>query len=503
MNLLVFDIGTSSMRGSLMDDCAEVLTESRCTYHPCFHSREYVTQDPLIWKKALVEIATDITKWCKINSKKIHGISLTSQRSSLIPVNKNGEHLCDAIMWQDKRNIKLCQMLKQENKEIIRRSGSSINPIFSGSKMAWLQRERKDIYENAYKLPVVADYLLFQITGQWKTDRTYGSRSHLMNLRTGQWDCRLLDIFQVEEEKLCQLMEPGELHGIVGKEFALLTGMTEGIPVYSAGGDQQCAALGMGIVEEGTLEVTSGTGAFIIGLTKKLPDVFFGNIITNYSAIKGFYIVESSILTCCAAFDWFCSNFYQTEGEMDYAKINREIAMSPPGANGCLFLPFFQGRATPAWNPEATAAFINVTLSTTRGDMARAVLEGIAYEIRNSIDVVEGIVGLASQISIGGGLSKNPEFNKIQADVYGRKLSCYSNRESTTLGAWISTSVQMGNFASVKEAFHQSRQRDTIIYYEPDTRRMEMYRTYRKEMNQIYRRIYEKSKMIRREKGLF
>ena len=132
---------------------------------------------------------------------------------------------------------------------------------------------------------------------------------------------------------------------------------------YSAGGDQQCSALGMGIYEEGDMEVTSGTGAFIIGITEKVPIVLLGNPIINYSAVKRKYIVEASILTCSAAFDWFCNNFYkEVKGDV-YQKIDQEIAQSPPGANGCMLLPFFQGRATPQWNPKATASFTNVTLS--------------------------------------------------------------------------------------------------------------------------------------------
>mgnify|MGYP000107961017 CR=1 FL=1 len=140
--------------------------------------------------------------------------------------------------------------------------------------------------------------------------------------------------------------------------------------------------------------------------------------------------MEASILTCSAAFDWFCNNFYkEVQGDI-YQKIDQEIAQSPPGANGCMLLPFFQGRATPQWNPKATASFTNVTLSTTRGDMARALLEGIAYEIRNNLDIVEGQIGKVEQIQIGGGLSNSHEFNQIQADVYGRKLVQYQHRGS-------------------------------------------------------------------------
>ena len=374
MGILVFDVGTSSMKGALLNDKAEILCQFHRKYHPTFYSSVKVTQDPEIWRKALYDIARDVGDWCKDQNEEVEMISLTAQRTSIIPVDHKGDPLCDAVMWQDKRNIEVCTRLSAMNGQIIRKSGTMVNPVFSGSKMAWLKETQPEIYKKADRIFVVADYLLYHMTGQRKLDRTYASRSHLMNLRTGRWDSVLLDIFGIEKNKLCNLIDPGELHGYTNEKFAASTRLKTGIPVYSAGGDQQCSALGMGIYEEGDMEVTSGTGAFIIGIAEKVPIVLLGNPIINYSAVKGKYIVEASILTCSAAFDWFCNNFYKEVNGDVYQKIDQEISQSPPGANGCMLLPFFQGRATPQWNPKATASFTNVTLSTTRGDMVRALL---------------------------------------------------------------------------------------------------------------------------------
>ena len=494
MNVLIVDAGTSSMRGVLMNEEAEVLFQTRKRYHPEFCSAVKVIQNPLVWKKALTEIGTEVQEWAGMNQKSIDAVSLTAQRTSVMLTDQDGNAITDAVMWQDKRNLQLCRELRERNKEIIERSGNTINPVFSGSKIAWLRQEMPEAYDQAEKVLTVSDYLLYQMTGNFRSDRTYASRSHLMNLRTGWWDPVLLEIFDVEENKLCELIEPGEKHGTLTRRFSAETGIPEGISVYSPGGDQQCASLGMGILKEGNLEITSGTGAFIAGITKKLPDIFQGNAILNYGAIPGTYIVEASILTCSAAFDWFCKNFYKEPDGIHYERINREIEDSPPGANGCMLLPFFQGRSTPLWNPEATASFTNVTLSTTRGDMARALLEGIACEIRNNIDVVEAQTGRAEHIFIGGGLSRSHPFNQIQADVYERQLFHYSNSESAALGAWISTAVSAGVCASYEEAFRKARCGDNIIEYEPKEENMAVYREMRSRMNQMYQKIYDKNK---------
>lgn len=490
MAMLVFDVGTSSMRGVLLNDKAEILCQFQRKYHPTFHTAVHVTQDPQIWRKTLYDITKDVNAWCKDHGEEIEMISLTAQRTSIIPVDHQGEALCDAIMWQDKRNIKTCMRLAGFNGQIIRKSGTMVNPVFSGSKMAWLRENEPEIYEKADKIFVVSDYLLYHMTGERKTDRTYASRSHLMNLRTGRWDSILLDIFGIDKNKLNDLIEPGELHGYTTKEFSKITGISTGIPVYSAGGDQQCSALGMGIYKEGDLEVTSGTGAFIIGITEKLPIVILGNPIINYSAVKGKYIVEASILTCSAAFDWFCNNFYkEVQGDI-YQKIDQEIAESPPGANGCMLLPFFQGRATPQWNPKATASFTNVTLSTTRGDMARALLEGIAYEIRNNLDIVEGQIGKSKEIQIGGGLSRSEEFNQIQADVYGRKVIQYKDREAGIIGAWASTMVESKKMPDHQTALSYATKKKDQKIYDPDEKNIEKYQKIRLQMNQLYQKMY-------------
>ena len=194
MGILVFDVGTSSMRGVLMNEQADILCQFQEKYHPDFHLLIYVTQNPEIWRSLLYDIAKNIQIWCEEHGHKVEMISLTAQRTSMIPVDRDGNALCDAVMWQDKRNIKTCMRLAGYNGDIIRRSGTMVNPVFAGSKMAWLHENEPEIYDRSYKLFVVADYLFYHMTGQMKTDRTYASRFHLMNLRTGQWDKQLLDM---------------------------------------------------------------------------------------------------------------------------------------------------------------------------------------------------------------------------------------------------------------------------------------------------------------------
>lgn len=181
--------------------------------------------------------------------EKIDAISITSQRSSVIPVDENIRPLSNAIMWQDKRTNYICESMENLNDKVFSLCGSRVNPVFSGSKMMWIREERPEIYAKTYKFMVIPDYLIYLMTGRICTDYTYGSRSLLMNIRTHEWDDELLEIFHVEKEKLCELVEPGSVCGHITKAFAEITGCQEGIPVITAGGDQQCGAIGQGVVK--------------------------------------------------------------------------------------------------------------------------------------------------------------------------------------------------------------------------------------------------------------
>ena len=154
MGILVFDVGTSSMKGALLNDKAEILCQFHRKYHPTFYSSVKVTQDPEIWRKALYDIARDVGDWCKDQNEEVEMISLTAQRTSIIPVDHKGDPLCDAVMWQDKRNIEVCTRLSAMNGQIIRKSGTMVNPVFSGSKMAWLKETQPEIYKKSVILPM-------------------------------------------------------------------------------------------------------------------------------------------------------------------------------------------------------------------------------------------------------------------------------------------------------------------------------------------------------------
>lgn len=490
MNILVIDVGTSSMRGILFDHSGRCISEKQELYQASYLENSWVEQNPADWENALYSILRQSVQEAEGQKVFIDAISITSQRSSVIPVDKNMNPLCNAIMWQDKRTNYICEAMEGLNDKVFSLCGSRINPVFSGSKMTWIREDRPEIYEKTYKFMVIPDYLIYKMTGNLCTDYTYGSRSLLMNIRTHQWDEELLEIFHVEKEKLCSLIEPGSICGYTTESLAEITECPKGIPVITAGGDQQCGAIGQGVVKKGVLSVTAGTGGYLITETDAVPDHLEQDVICNFSSIRGQYILESSVLTCCSEFDWFRKEFYP---EVDFDEINGLIKETPAGSNGCLCVPYFMGRSTPDWNNMAKGVFANITLGTTKQDMLRSLLEGICFEIRNGIDVMNKYLNVSS-VYINGGLTNSIPFNEMQADIYGIKILRRGKADATARGALMVATAALGIYSDVEKAFERIERNDTVTEYLPNETNAVKYEHFRAQMNRIYKRIWGEKK---------
>ena len=492
MNLLVIDVGTSSMRGVLMDGLGKTLHIHQVEYEATYASGTIVEQAPEQWEATLYAICADASAYGREQGISIDGLSMSCHRSCVVAVDKDGAPLLSAIMWQDKRNASIVEEFRQYEDHISRRTGAHLNTVFSGTKMTWIRRNRPDIYEKAHKLLTAADFLTYVITGQFRTDHTYGSRSMLMDIRTRQWDPELLELFEVEPEKLCELVAPGSVIGHTTEDFARRAGLPSGLPLISAGGDQQCAAIGHGVIGTGSMEITTGTGAFILGFCDEVPDPLYPDVICGAHAVPGKYVLESSMLTCAALYNWLYRNFYDdgTPGRK-FDRMNANVLASPPGCNGCIALPYFQGRGTPDWNSSAKGGFLNVTLNTSLADMTRAILEAICYEACNNVEMLERYAGQARKIYIGGGLTHFPEFCQIQSDVYQKELLHSTDSEQTVLGAWASAAVTLGAYSSYEEALTAARKDTVFETYRPNPENAAVYAARRAQMNDIYKKLYQ------------
>lgn len=496
MGILVLDVGTSSMRSILYDGAGKKMFTEQIEYSPDYLEHGWVEQSPKTWIHAMQTVLSAGADYANEYGNQIEALSVTSQRSSVIPIGADDKPLSSAIMWQDKRTIPIVQELQKQNDKVFALSGCRINPVFAGPKMTWIKRNRPELYSRAKRLVVIPDFLIHEMTGNWITDATYASRSLLMNLRTRTWDEELLKLFEVDREKLCRITEPGSIVGITTMLLAQQTGVPEGIPVISAGGDQQCAALGLGVIDEGMLEVTVGTGGYVIAAAEKVPEHIQSNIICNASAIPGAYILESSMLSCASAFNWFlklCYGMKESNKGSVLEEVTRDIESRMEQTTGEIVLPYFQGRATPDWNSGARGSIHNLTLGTSRGDLAKAVLEGLCMETAENIETLRAYITAGDAICVCGGLANNSAFIRMLSNICERSVYTYSDNEATALGAWISATVTLGHCRNYREAYERARSRCVCRQQHVEPERAEQYIWKKQEYRRLYRSMQEHS----------
>lgn len=459
--IITVDVGTSSLRCFLYDKNGNILYTTQKNYSPIFLDNNYVEQEPRSFKKTLQQTLTDTGHYINEKKYKVLGISVTSQRASVITMNYDNKPIYNAIMWQDKRSYNQCEKIKEKTTldYLYLKTGLKLDPYFSAPKMMWLKENEPEIYCMAYKLIGVQDYIIFLLTGRYVTDYTQASRTMLMDINTFKWDDDLIELFGIEKTMLPDLVEPGSEVGVLTNEMSKKTGLEKDIPIIIAGGDQQCAALGLNILRPGYIEANTGTGSFVIGYSEK--PVFDSRMRTlcSASAIPGKWICEAGLLTSGTIYRWFNNDFYDNLDEKDlYGRINNDAESAPIGSNGVVVLPHFKGSAAPYWNPLAKGMIFNVSLSTKRSDVARAILEGIVLEMTENIELIQNQIGRIDVVSIAGGLTKFDLFNQIQADAFNKATVRYKNNEASSLGAWMQAVINMGIFDSYDEAFKRVTQ---------------------------------------------
>lgn len=482
MNVLAIDIGTTSTRGLLFGEHGDLLAAQSVPAPLLFHGH-FIEQRPAAFFEAVAEICRAMAARYSVDA-----ISITAFRSAVALVNAQGTPLCDFIMWQDNRNSEICQRYAGQDDFIFRKSGARVNTVFTATKLRWLAENRPQLYQSAHKAVTVPDYLIQQMTGEWVTDRSYGSRTHLMNIETLAWDEELCALFQVDPRLLCPLIDQGTVAGLVQRGFAEATGLPPGIPVVTAGGDQQCGALGLGVLDNTSLEVNSGTGSFVISLSSA-PLLSNTSIICNVSALRGKYTIESNILSSASALNWLVREFFPEYGgeAPNFAAIDALVEAVPPGANGLYCVPHFQGCGTRNWNPAAKAAFWGFSLSSTKADMARALYEGLAAETAKSVAALPDCCRQAQRVFVAGGLSKSNIYNQILADMLNREIYRYADPQATAIGAFASAAVELGLFAGHSQALQAVRAKSGSKLYVPNAANARQYGEYIEKTEHMYR----------------
>lgn len=473
--ILVIDTGTSSLRAALLDEQGKAAHVEQRKYPLRMLDNGGVEMDLSLLDRALEDALDATGQWLRAERRRVQMISVTAQRSSVIPVDREGAPLAPALMWQDRRSAEICQRLKEREFEMFQICGLRLSPVFSAPKMCLLRQLNPAAFHHAYKLIGFQEYVLHRLCGEFATDETIASRTCLFDLKSRTWSQPLLNLFELPGEKLCPLVPAGAVVGNTRPNVTGLLGQDRPVPVLSAGGDQQCAALGQGAIEPGNLAVNSGTGAYVIALTDEVCIDRQMRVNCNAAATPRQWILEGSVLSAGRTVEWFYRTFFpQPQDRYPYEHLEKLLEQSVCGAHRLLFRNALTGVGTPDWAPSERASFLGVSAHHTLPDFSRAVFEGVAADVANCVELLRTLAPHpCREIRCAGGLTRFELYNQILADMLNLPVERAMNPEATGRGAWVSAAVAVGWFASPGQAYgamHADWKR-----YEPDPQRHAIY----------------------------
>ncbi len=498
--VLAIDAGTSGVRSIIFDTNGEVKASAYDEFTSMYPRPSWVEQDANAWWSTATGTTQLALKESKLSGEDIVGISITNQRETIVPVDESGVPLRNAIVWQDRRTTVQCDAIRATipAEKIYETTGLTVDPYFSAPKILWIKDNEPEVFHKTHKFLLVHDYLIHKLTGNFVTDYSNASRTLLFNIDTSQWSDLMLDELEIPSKKLPIPMSPGTKAGELTTDAAGSMGIEAGTPIIAGGGDQQCAALGVGVVEEGMIKATTGTGTFILAHSDRIRLDNERRVLCSRHVVPGSYVVEASMFTTGSALRWVRDNIATEEcniaekRNMDpYDIMTAEAEQIAPGSEGVIHIPHLVGAGAPYWNPHARGVFAGLALGHTRSHMIRSVLEGVCYEIRANLKVMRSLGIPSDEVRVTGGAARSETWMQIQADVLGVPVIRTELEEATALGAAILACYGVGIFKSIPDAAREMvRPKDQL---KPTTENRAVYdRAYEK-----YRRLYRAISEIR------
>ena len=454
MYVMALDQGTTSSRAIVFDRGGHIrsIAQHETTQH--FPRPGWVEQDARELWATQIEAAEGALRAAAIDGSRIAAAGIANQRETTIVWDRRtGEPIANAIVWQDRRTAGACEDLRRAGVErlVSARTGLRLDPYFSATKIAWLldhvggARERAEAGELAFG--TVDSWLAFRLTGGrlHVTDPTNASRTLLYDIHARAWDDELLDLFRVPRALLPEVRRSSEVYGEIDAPAL------RGVPLAGIGGDQQAALLGQLCTGRGSVKTTYGTGCFALLHTGAAPQPSERGLLTTTACStdgEPRYALEGSVFTGGAVVRWLRDGL----GLIRTAEDVEPLAASVPDTGGVFLVPAFTGLGAPHWDPHARGAIVGLTLGTGAGHVARAALEGIAFQVAVLLDELAADAGAApAEMRVDGGAARNDLLMQFQADVTGLPVVRPAVTESTALGAACLAGLAVGYWQGVEE----------------------------------------------------
>ncbi len=486
--LLGIDVSTTGAKAILVDESGSVLATATTEYPLSTPRPLWSEQNPADWWAGTVQSIRSVLAESHLPASQIIGVGLTGQMHGLVCLDSLAKVLRPAILWNDQRTATQCEEMTEKvgQARLLSITGNPALTGFTAPKIIWVRENEPEVYARIAHILLPKDYIRFLLTGEFAIDCAEASGTSLLDLQTRNWSDELLTALDIPKKWLPKVYEGPAITGKISQKAAEITGLAAGTIIIGGGGDQAAQAIGVGAVTPGIVALTLGTSGVVFAPTGRPFIEAQGRLHAMChsappSSGAGWHLM-GVMLSAAGSLRWFRDTF--TPGR-NYDALLAPAVDIAPGSEGLIFLPYLTGERTPYPDPLARGAFVGLTIRHTHAHMARAVLEGVAFGLRDSMELVKGAgLGEIYQVRISGGGARSSFWRQILADVMNCELVTVNVTDGACYGATLLAGVGAGIWPSVPDAC-----RATVKILNPIQPRSEIVNKYQG-LYPIYRSLY-------------
>lgn len=490
--ILAHDLGTSGNKATLFSTDGKLIGSQVEPYDTRYFNGTWVEQNADDWWNAVCSSTKELIRGTGISPDEIAAVSFSGQMMGCLCVDRQGRPLRPSIIWADQRAVSQTAQIEEHisQRDFYHIVGHRNTPSYGVQKLMWIRDNEPEIYEQTYKVLNAKDYIVFCLTGKFYTEYSDGNSMGCFDLCGLKWSEELISYAGIDGDKLPELKPSTYAAGVVTPKASLASGLAPGTPVVLGGGDGVTANVGTGSICPGKTYSCMGTSAWITTTTEKPIFDEEMRTVTWAHVIPGLYAPNGTMQTAGGAYSWLKNTVCKMEsydaklhGKSPYDYMNEQIAASPAGANGIIFLPYLLGERAPRWDIYAKGAFLGLKSENTREDLLRSVLEGVTMNLDIILNILRQQVEIHEITVIGGG-AKGDVWRQIMADVYNTRILVPSLlEEAGSMGAAVTGGVGAGIY---KDFTAVERFLEINSVQEPDQAAVEKYRQVKAVFDECY-----------------
>ncbi len=449
MYFMGIDVGTSSVKVLVMDEYGNIKASVSQAY-PIFYPRpDWAEQNPEDWWKATKQCINKMLSMFDIDAGDIKAVGVTGQMHGLVLMDSDNNLIRPAILWNDQRTKSECEYIieKVGRENLSELTGNTAFTGFTAPKILWVRNNEEYSYKKISHILLPKDYIRYKLSDEFATDVSDASGTLLFDVEHRTWSLDMLRLLDIPLSWLPESYESSQAVGCITKKAAADTGLNEGTLVVAGGGDQACGAIGTGTVNDGVISVSLGTSGVVFASRDSYSVDKLNRLHTFCHADKRWYVM-GVMLSAASCLKWWVEN----NSPYNVDELLNMASNSKIGGNRLIFLPYMMGERTPYSDPCARGCLIGLNMLHTRGDITRAIMEGVAYGLRDSFEIIKSMEIPINEVRLSGGGSNSRLWRQIISDVFDTKVGIVNTLEGPSYGAAILSAVGYGYYDNVEQA---------------------------------------------------